>query len=115
MTIFSGLFQLLIGRLIHLLRPYLPTEIAGFAMLMSGLTLGIIGFNLITGVSVASAVMSTSMQPGAALGLACLLVMIGLYVWGADGIRLFAQDLTKLRELVSKRIEASAAVPAELP
>jgi transaldolase len=33
----------------------------------------------------------------------------------ADGIRLFAQDLTKLRELVSKRIEASAAVPAELP
>ena len=89
MTIFSGLFQLLIGRLIHLLRPYLPTEIAGFAMLMSGLTLGIIGFNLITGVSVASAVMSTSMQPGAALGLACLLVMIGLYVWGADGIRLY--------------------------
>jgi transaldolase len=33
----------------------------------------------------------------------------------ADGIRLFAQDLTKLRELVSKRIEESAAVPAELP
>jgi transaldolase len=33
----------------------------------------------------------------------------------ADGIRLFAQDLTKLRELVSKRIEASAAVPAEVP
>jgi transaldolase len=33
----------------------------------------------------------------------------------AEGIRLFAQDLTKLRELVSKRIEASAAVPAELP
>jgi transaldolase len=33
----------------------------------------------------------------------------------ADGIRLFAQDLMKLRELVSKRIEASAAVPAELP
>jgi transaldolase len=33
----------------------------------------------------------------------------------ADGIRLFAQDLMKLRELVSKRIEASAAVPAGVP
>jgi transaldolase len=33
----------------------------------------------------------------------------------ADGIRVFAQDLTKLRELVSKRIEASAGVPAEVP
>jgi transaldolase len=33
----------------------------------------------------------------------------------ADGIRLFARDLSKLRELVSKRIEESVAVPAELP
>jgi transaldolase len=33
----------------------------------------------------------------------------------AEGIRLFAQDLTKLRELVSKRIEASVAVPADVP
>ena len=33
----------------------------------------------------------------------------------AEGIRLFAQDLTKLRELVSKRLEASAAVPAGVP
>jgi transaldolase len=33
----------------------------------------------------------------------------------AEGIRFFARDLTALRELVSKRIEASAAMPAELP
>jgi transaldolase len=33
----------------------------------------------------------------------------------AEGIRFFGRDLTALRELVSKRIEASAAVPAELP
>jgi transaldolase len=32
-----------------------------------------------------------------------------------EGIRVFAQDLTKLRELVSKRLEASAAVPADVP
>ena len=33
----------------------------------------------------------------------------------AEGIRLFAHDLTALRELVSKRLEMSAAVPADLP
>jgi transaldolase len=33
----------------------------------------------------------------------------------AEGIRLFAHDLSALRELVSKRLEQSAAVPAELP
>src|SRR4029079_2149754 len=53
MAMFGGLVQFVVARLIHRLRPYLPTEVAGFAMLMSGLTLGIIGFNLITGVSAA--------------------------------------------------------------
>jgi transaldolase len=33
----------------------------------------------------------------------------------AEGIRFFARDLTALRELVSKRLEASAAVAADLP
>ena len=33
----------------------------------------------------------------------------------AEGIRFFARDLTALRELVSKRIEATAAAPADLP
>lgn len=89
MTMFSGVVQFVLARLIHRLRAYLPTEIAGFAMLMSGLTLGIIGFNLITGVSVASAVMNTNMEPGAALGVACLLLMIGLFVWGSGSIRLY--------------------------
>ena len=50
---------------------------AGFAMLMSGFTLGIIGFNLITGVSAAGEIMHENMEPGATLGVACLLVMIG--------------------------------------
>ena len=53
MTMFAGLVQFVLARLIQRLRPYLPTEVAGFAMLMSGLTLGVIGFNLITGVSAA--------------------------------------------------------------
>jgi len=89
MTLFAGVVQFAIARLIHRLRPWLPTEIAGFAMLMSGLTLGIVGFNLITGVSAAGEAMRGDMASGAELGIACLLVMIGLFVWGAAGIRLY--------------------------
>jgi len=89
MAMFAGLVQFVVARLIHRLRPYLPTEVAGFAMLMSGLTLGIIGFNLITGVSAAGEVMHENMEPGATLGVVCLLVTIGLFVWGAAGIRLY--------------------------
>jgi xanthine permease XanP len=89
MTLFGGLVQFVIARLIHRLRPWLPTEVAGFAMLMSGLTLGLIGFNLLTGVSAAGEVMRNNMESRAELGLACLLVMIGLFVWGAAAIRLY--------------------------
>lgn len=89
MTLFAGVVQFVLARTIHWLRPYLPTEVAGFAMLMSGLTLGVIGFNLMTGVAVTSDVMSVSMEPQAALGLVCLLATIGLFVWGAEGIRLY--------------------------
>ena len=89
MTIFAGLVQLLIGYGVQRLRPFLPTEIAGFAMLMSGLTLGVIGFNLMTGVSAAIDTMNPSMGTGALLGVACLLVMIALYVWGVARLRLY--------------------------
>jgi NCS2 family nucleobase:cation symporter-2 len=89
MTVFAGLVQLLIGHGVQRLRPYLPTEIAGFAMLMSGLTLGVIGFNLITGVSAASDPMGANMGTPALLGVVCLLTMIALFVWGAAGLRLY--------------------------
>jgi xanthine permease XanP len=89
MTLFAGFVQLAIGQVVHRLRPYLPTEIAGFAMLMSGLTLGIVGFNLITGISAASEAMSHDMGTGALLGVGCVMAMIALFVWGAGSIRLY--------------------------
>jgi xanthine permease XanP len=89
MTLFGGVVQFLLARSIHRLRPYLPTEIAGFAMLMSGLTLGLVGFNLLTGVSAAGDVMNHNLELGAVLGVVCVLAMIGLFVWGAGSIRLY--------------------------
>src|ERR1700744_5655900 len=89
MTLFAGVVQFVLARSLHRLRPYLPTEIAGFAMLMSGLTLGIVGFNLLTGGSAAGEAMNYNMESGAVLGVACVLAMVGLFVWGSAGIRLY--------------------------
>ena len=44
-VVFAGFIQLLLSRVVRWLRPYLPTELAGFAMLMSGFTLAVVGFN----------------------------------------------------------------------
>ena len=87
MTMFAGLIQILVSRLARWLRPYLPTELAGFAMLMSGLTLAVIGFNLITGVSAATETMPAEMDAPALLGVACVALMVGLHVWGSPGLR----------------------------
>lgn len=89
MAIFAGLVELILSRFVQRLRPYLPTEIAGFAVLMIGLTLGILGFNLITGVSAAGEVMGASVGTQALLGIACIAIMIVLNVWGSKNLRLY--------------------------
>ncbi len=89
MTMFAGLVQLVLSRLVRWLRPYLPTEIAGFAMLMSGFTLAVVGFNQITGVTDASESMSGHMALPALLGIGCIVVMVGLHVWGSAGWRIY--------------------------
>ncbi len=89
MTIFAGMVQLLLSRFVRWLRPYLPTELAGFAMLMSGFTLAVVGFNLITGVSVPTETMDRSMGVPALLGVACVCLMVALHVWGSARVRLY--------------------------
>jgi xanthine permease XanP len=89
MTMFAGLVQVLLSRFVHRLRAYLPTEIAGFAMLMSGLTLAVVGFNMITGVSAADDGMRAEMDLPALLGVGCVAGMVALHVWGAGAIRTY--------------------------
>ena len=89
MVIFAGVVQLLLSRLVRWLRPYLPTELAGFAMLLSGLTLAVVGFNLITGVQVATETMGHDMGVPALLGVAIVCLMVVLHVWGSAGVRLY--------------------------
>lgn len=89
MTMFAGLVQLLLSRIVHRLRTYLPTEIAGFAMLLSGFTLAVVGFNMITGVAGPDDAIAPQMDLPALLGVCCALVMMGLHVWGTSAIRTY--------------------------
>jgi NCS2 family nucleobase:cation symporter-2 len=89
MTMFAGLTQVLLSRVVDRLRPYLPTEIAGFAMLLSGFTLAVVGFNLITGVVTADDTMKAGMDVPALLGIGCAVVMIALHIWGAARLKTY--------------------------
>jgi xanthine permease XanP len=89
MTIFAGVVQFVLSGLVRRLRAYLPTEIAGFAMLMSGLTLAVVGFNLLTGVTNPLESMDRDMGMPALLGVACVLAMVVVHVWGSPGWRIY--------------------------
>ena len=89
MTMFAGLVQLSLSRVLHRLRAYLPTEIAGLTMLMAGMTLAVVGFNQITGVSGPADSMKAEMDMPALLGVACIMAMVALHVWGSAGVRTY--------------------------
>ena len=44
MTIFAGFVEITVSRLFRPLRPFFPPEIAGFVVVMIGVTIGILGF-----------------------------------------------------------------------
>ncbi|CAK0772533.1 Xanthine permease [Azospirillaceae bacterium] len=49
MTIFAGVFQTLVSRIIPRLRPFFPTEITGFVVFTIGLGMGVIGMVYVAG------------------------------------------------------------------
>jgi len=90
MTIFAGLCEILLSRVLHRLRPYLPAEIAGFAVAMIGVVLGLLGFRLIFGVDAHGEPPPPSVAlRGLLLGGATLGIMIGLNIWSKGKLRLF--------------------------
>jgi len=86
MTIFGGLVEATLSRALRYLRPYLPSEIAGFVVLMVGMTVGSLGVRYVFGVT-----------PGAtpagptefAVSAVTLGLMVGLNIWGRGAPRLF--------------------------
>lgn len=85
MTIFAGLVEVAVSRLFRPLRPFFPPELAGFVVVMIGVTIGILGFRSLFGPG-------TAQTPGAAsLGVAALTLgtMVALNVWTKGATKLF--------------------------
>jgi len=94
MTIVAGLTEIAIGAALFRLRPFMPAEIAGFAVMMIGIVLGMLGFGLMIGPAGgawAPESMAVTAAPAlqAATGVVALAVMMALSTWGTPRIRVY--------------------------
>jgi xanthine permease XanP len=85
MTIFGGLVELAVSRLLRYLRPFLPPEIAGLVVMMVGVTVGSFGVRLALGVGAAE----PADLPELAVSAFTLCLMVGFNVWARGSLRLF--------------------------
>jgi len=85
MTMFGGLIEAGLSRVLRFLRPFLPPEIAGFVVVMVGVTVGGLGVRYVLGVGAATPVS----LPEFAVSVFTLGLMVGLNVWGRGAPRLF--------------------------
>jgi len=78
MTLFGGLVESALSRVIRPLRPFFPPEVAGFVVLVVGVTLGALGARNLFGVG------ATDHAGGADLAVAglSLATMVAFNVWG---------------------------------
>lgn len=85
MTVFAGLVEALLSRLLRYLRPFLPPEIAGFVVVLVGVAVGSLGVRYVLGPDPAAPATARDLAVSAVtLGL-----MVGLNVWGRGAPRLF--------------------------
>ncbi|MEM7442326.1 MAG: solute carrier family 23 protein [Pseudomonadota bacterium] len=87
MTLISGVFQALLSRIIHRLRALLPPEVTGVIVTMVGISLVGPGVSNIAGIGPGDA---DTTPTELAVGLATLLLMFGLTVWGNRSMRLYS-------------------------
>lgn len=85
MTIFAGLVEMAVSRLFRPLRPFFPPELAGFVVVMIGVTIGILGFRSLFGPGAAGT------PTPAPLGVAAVTLgtMVALNVWTKGATKLF--------------------------
>ena len=91
MTIFAGLCEMAMSQVLTRLRPYLPTEIAGLAVTMIGVILGLLAFRLLVGLptsGVGNAALAET--PATAIGVFALAAIIVVNIWGPRPLRIYA-------------------------
>lgn len=85
MTVFAGLLNAGLSRLLRHLRPFFPPEVAGFVVVMLGVTTGSLGLRYLLGIGTS--------HPGdprdLLVAFVCLGIMVALNVWSKGSLRLF--------------------------
>src|SRR5690625_1066363 len=89
MTIYTGVITAALSRVLHRLRPLFPAEIAGFVVLMVGLSVVVLAMRHFLGVGLPAHEGSASVF----LAAFTLGVMVALNVWGTPPLRLFSSLL----------------------
>ncbi|HET7731876.1 MAG TPA: solute carrier family 23 protein [Usitatibacter sp.] len=84
MTLFSGLLQSALSRGLLALRPFLPTELSGFVVLMVGVTAGVAGVRYMLGAPGAPPVSGAEWL----VASGTLLIMAGLSVWSTGLLKM---------------------------
>ena len=85
MTMFGGCVEAALSRVLRYVRPYLPPEIAGFVVVLVGVTVGGLGVRYVLGIAGDVPASGRDLAVSAiTLGL-----MVGLNIWGRGGLRLF--------------------------
>jgi NCS2 family nucleobase:cation symporter-2 len=85
MTLFGGFIEAALSRCLRPLRPYFPPEIAGFVVVVVGVTLGSIGTRNVLGIGTAEG----TTPPGLAVTAVSLATMVALNVWTKGNLRVF--------------------------
>jgi len=85
MTIYAGAATTLLSRAVRFLRPVFTPEIAGFVVLMVGLSVMVLAMRNFLGVGLSSGDVRATLT----VATTCLAVMIALNVWGSGRLRLF--------------------------
>lgn len=84
MTLFAGAVEAALSRVLHRLRPFLPTELSGFVVLMAGVTAGLAGVRYLVGTAGASPLTGIEW----AIAAATLAIMAGLSVWASGLLKM---------------------------
>lgn len=87
MTVFAGLVEMGLSRVIPRMRPFFPAEISGICVMLIGLILGVLGMRLVLGIPDEADTMSAASLPQILLGGATLALMIAIHIWAKAWLR----------------------------
>ncbi|MEO5698145.1 MAG: solute carrier family 23 protein [Burkholderiaceae bacterium] len=107
MTMFGGLVEMALSRVLRYVRPFLPPEIAGFVVVLVGMAVGGLGVRYVLGVGAPGPVGAREFAVAAlTLGL-----IVGLSVWGRGAPKLFCALLGMLGGYVAAVLFGVLSIP----